>query len=186
MYMFSIDKIIFRKLEERDLQLLHDWLNTDFIMKWYGKKTCSYDEIFKKYIPRIKGEEPTGSFFIVYENKNIGYIQTYMLKDYPEYNKYVEADEFTAGLDLFIGEKDFLHKGFGKSIIIKFLNEVVFVLNNAESCVLGPEPKNTVAIRAYEKVGFKYLRTIRVPDEDEPEYLMQIYKCDINAGSMAT
>lgn len=177
--MLETYKISFRKLEEKDLQMMYKWLNADFVIEWFGKGGCSFDEVSEKYLPSIKGEEPTFPFVIVYNNKDIGYIQTYMIEDYPEYSQYVEADERAAGMDLFIGENEFIHRGLGKYILNKFLNEFVFVLNDAVSCIIGPEPKNKVAIGVYRKAGFKYLKTIQVPDEDEPEYLMRLDKNEL-------
>jgi RimJ/RimL family protein N-acetyltransferase len=40
--------------------------------------------------------------------------------------------------------------------------------------VIGPEPKNAAAIRAYEKSGFRFFKSIQVPGEPEPEYLMKL------------
>jgi len=127
-------------------------------------------------MPRVKGEDPTHSFITVYKGTDIGYIQTYLVGDYLEYSQLVNVDEKAAGVDLFIGEKEFIHIGLGKQILKKFLKDYVFPLTGAECCIIGPEPKNRVAVRAYEKAGFKYLKTIQVPGEDEPEYLMRIAK----------
>ncbi|MBI4642138.1 MAG: GNAT family N-acetyltransferase [Candidatus Tectomicrobia bacterium] len=80
---------------------------------------------------------------------------------------------------MFIGEADYIHKGLGSSILRTFLREIVFATSDAVSCIIGPEPKNKVAIRAYEKAGFSYLKTIQIPDEEEPEYLMRIERADI-------
>ena len=177
--MIDLQKINFRKLPLSDLDLMLKWLNIDFVQKWYGKKEYSYEEILKKYGSRVEGREPVTPFLIYYADTPIGYIQTYRISDYPKYNKYVEADEFTAGVDLFIGEKDFIHKGFGTAATKKFLKEIVFSDESIKSCVLGPEPKNKAAIRSYEKVGFKYFKTITMPDEPEPEYLMRIHREEI-------
>lgn len=177
--MTASNEISFRTLEEKDLSLMYRWLNTDFVIEWFGKGGSSFEEVVNKYLPRIKGEQPTYSFIIVCDNNEIGYIQMYMIADYPEYSQWVNIDEQAAGIDIFIGERDFIHKGLGKQILIKFLREYVFHLNNAESCIIGPEPKNDAAIRAYEKSGFKYLKTIQVLGEAEPEYLMRIYKSEL-------
>lgn len=174
--MILINNISFRRLKETDLKLLHKWLNTNFVTEWYNKGGSSYENIVNKYLPKIKGEQPTHSFVIVCDNKDIGYIQTYRLDDYPEYSGYVNTDEPAAGLDLFIGEMDYIHKGLGKQILYKFLTDYVFLINVVDCCIIGPEPKNEIAIKAYEKVGFRYYKTIQLPDEDEPEYLMRIYK----------
>jgi len=176
--MSAICEITFRKLEEADLQIMYKWLNTDFVIEWFGKSS-SFDEVVRRYLPRIKGEQPTFPFVIECNNRGIGYIQTYMIEDYPEYSKYVNTDEHAAGMDLFIGEQEFIHKGLAKNILTKFLREYVFLLNDAVCCIIGPEPQNKTAIRAYEKAGFKYLKTIQVPDEDEPEYLMRLYKNEL-------
>lgn len=46
--------------------------------------------------------------------------------------------------------------------------------HDMKACVIGPEPKNTAAIRVYEKAGFRFFKTIQVPTEPEPEYLMKL------------
>ena len=79
-------------------------------------------------------------------------------------------------MDLFIGEKEFIHKGLGSIIINKFLKNYIFIEDRVNKCIIGPEPKNLSAIKAYSKAGFKYTKTIQIPDEDEPEYLMEILK----------
>ncbi len=173
------NNIVFRLLEEKDLKLLHRWLNTDHVNEWYNKGGSTYDDVVKKYLPRINGNQPTHSFIIVCDDIEIGYIQTYRIDYYPEYSKYVKAEDPAAGLDLFIGDKNFIHKGLGKQILQKFLMDYVFTLNEVNCCIIGPEPLNMIAIRAYEKVGFVYYKLIQVPDEDEPEYLMRIYQNDL-------
>jgi len=179
--MSTMNDISFRKLEEKDLKLMHKWLNTEFVKEWYYTESSyeSFEEVSKRYLPYIDCKKTTYPFLIVYNGKDIGYIQTYMIKDYPDYGKYVDSDEDAAGMDLFIGEQDYIHKGLGKYILTKFLHDYVFTLNDSSCCIIGPEPKNKAAIKAYEKAGFKYLKTIQVPDEEEPEYLMRLYKKDL-------
>lgn len=174
--MLEANRIGFRNLRIDDLHFMHKWLNTDFVIQWYEKRHVLLSDIENKYIPRIRGEKPVRCFLILYEDEPIGYIQTYKLSDFPDYMEQVGIDEDSSGLDLFIGEADYIHKGLGKHIIIKFLEEKVFGLTDSVSCIIGPEPKNTAAIRAYEKVGFIYVKTIHIPNENEPEYIMRIGK----------
>jgi RimJ/RimL family protein N-acetyltransferase len=56
----------------------------------------------------------------------------------------------------------------GERICFEELKESV------ERCIVDPEPKNLIAIKAYENAGFRYLKTIQIPEEEEPEYLMEI------------
>lgn len=116
---------------------------------------------------------------LFYNLKPLGYIQTYKIWDFPEYNKFAQADEFTNGIDLFIGEEDYLHKGIGAKIISTFLKTIVYKNNKINKCIIGPDPKNIVAIRAYEKAGFEYEKTINTGDEIE--YLMINYKDKITS-----
>ena len=116
------------------------------------------------------GEDPTDCFVIVEDGRDIGYIQSYVIADHPEYAELVDVEERAAGIDLFIGEPDRVHRGLGPPLLRQFLQDVVFAKYDVESCIIGPSVKNTSAIRAYEKAGFSYFKTINVPDEDDPEY----------------
>ena len=171
---FSEEKISFRPLAVADLPRLHKWLLSPHVESYgEGKQTLADTE--KKYIPRINGKSKISCFQILYDDMPIGQIQMYKINDYPEYKQSLQINENAAGVDLFIGEKKFQHKGLGKFIIRKFLREFVFTQSDVESCILGPNPKNTSAIKAYEKAGFTYLKTIVNP-EGEDEYLMHYPK----------
>jgi aminoglycoside 6'-N-acetyltransferase len=152
---------------------MHRWLNTGEVKRWYNE-AWSLGEVVEKYGRRVRGETPTHSFVIMYGDLPIGYIQTYRIRDYPEYADAVQVQEDAAGIDLFIGEKDYVHRGLGRWILTRFMDAYVWRLTGASVCVIGPEPANRAAIRAYEKAGFRYLKTAPVPGEDQPERLMII------------
>ena len=166
--------IAFRPLTRDDFPLLQRWLNTPHVLQWWDKPGPSLAEVEEKYLPRIEGTDPTQSFVVEHAARPIGYIQLYLIEDYPDYSQYVGLDERAAGIDVFIGEFDFIHRGLGPALLKQFLREVVFDRPDVASCVIGPAISNTIAIRAYEKAGFVYFKTAVIPDEDEPEYLMRI------------
>lgn len=168
--------ISFKSLYESDFPLIHKWLNIDFVTKWYEKRKFTYDDVERKYGNYLKPEVPTQSFIIEYDTKPIGYVQTYRIYDYPAYAACIEMDEKTAGMDLFIGEKDFIGKGLGRDIVQKFLKDIVFRKETIDKVIVGLEPDNKAAIRVYEKAGFKYLKTVQIEGEKEPEYIMVIRK----------
>lgn len=173
-----MDKIQFRSLEVKDISQLHAWLNTDFVIEWYGKKSMTIDDVKEHYTPYIMGKKPTQAYISMINDIDVGYIQTYFICDYPDYNEYVNTDDHAAGVDLFIGHKDYIHKGYGTFIMKEFLRNHVFTNSVVDKCIIGPEPKNLVAIKMYEKSGFKWYKNIQIPDEDEPEYLMLLLKKD--------
>ena len=180
--MIDLGKITFRKLQISDLELMHKWLNAPHVSKWYGKHLRTYRQVLQKYEPRIKGEVRAHPFLMIHAGTPIGYLQTYRISDHPEYNTHVGAEEDPAGVDLFIGEADYLDRGFGTAILRMFVQEVIFSDDSFSHCVIGPDPGNLAAIRCYEKVGFQYFKTIHIPGEPQGEYLMRISREEAGKG----
>ncbi|MHB8646231.1 MAG: GNAT family N-acetyltransferase [Thermomicrobiales bacterium] len=173
----------FRRMTTDDLPLMHRWLQTPHVLEWWwGGVAPSYEAVAEKYGSRTRGEEPTDPYIILYRERPIGYIQTYMIRDYPEYAAVVESDEDAAGVDLFIGETEYLHKGLGSHILRAFLRAIVFGAGDTTSCIIGPSEANRIAIRAYEKAGFRFFKTIPSSNEPTPEYLMRLTRADILGG----
>lgn len=168
------DGVHFRRINRDDLPLLHRWLNQDFVNQWYNDGPATLAEIEETYLPYIEGTKPTLGFVIYLGERPIGYVQTYRMRDYPSYQEAIDYREEAAGVDIFIGEREFIHRGYGSTIIRQFIAEVVQPAFHLDKCVLGPEPENKAAIRAYEKAGFRHLRTGLNKDEGKLEYLMEL------------
>lgn len=165
---------LFVPLGEDHLTLVHEWLNRPAVNRWWDKRVMSFDVVAEEYRAMIDGTDPTRGFIAQLDGQPIGYVQTYRICDHPDYHRAVAVDVDAAGLDIFIGEDEARHQGLGCRIITQFLREVVFGTMPCTHCIIGPEPRNRSAIRAYGKAGFRYLKTIQVPGEPEPEYLMWI------------
>ncbi len=169
-------EITFRALTEDDLPLMQRWLAADHVAEWYPVEDVRkppLELVRSHYLPRIRGEDPTRAYLTLLGGRPVGYIQACLIDDYPEYASAVQLPPGTAGIDMFIGEVDAVHRGLGSPIIGRFLDEVVFGEMGAARACLGPEPDNRVAIRAYEKAGFRHLKTVEIPGGDpEHEYLM--------------
>lgn len=178
--MLTSGDISFRRLKTTDLSILHKWLNEPHVHEWYDKdKENTLEAITQRYGPKIKEEKPTDCYVVSYKDKPIGYIQTYMVNDWPEFGDYVGYDDQTASIDLFIGEPSFMNQGLGSLMLKKFLKDILFANPDITTCIIGPEPANKRGIRAYEKVGFKYRKTVQVGDEPDSTYLMEIKKQDL-------
>ena len=177
--------ISFRRLRTSDLGLMHRWLNAPHVRRWWYAEGTFYKEIEEHYLPGIGGRDPTDLFLILHGDEPIGFIQTYRISAEADeaYASLVGVDN-SAGVDLFIGEPGYLYQGLGSSVIHRFLSEHVFSYPEVEVCVIGPEPKNVAAIRAYEKAGFRYFKTIQVPGEPEPEYLMRLTRGQFEGGGL--
>lgn len=144
---------------------------------WLQGNEPSYEELFEKYSRRVLGEDPTTCYLFYLYDKPIGFIQSYLWKDYPDDAVYLgkEASE-SSSLDIFIGETKLRGLGLGPNIIRTFLEEILFQKNTADACLIVPATSNQRAIRAYEKAGFKRLREVESPKEPEPVTLMYITK----------
>jgi RimJ/RimL family protein N-acetyltransferase len=173
--------ISFRRLRHSEIPLIHRWLHTPHVARWWYEDVGTLEEVEERYSAYIEGRENVEAYLIFHEESPIGYMQTYSISIEEEYEKLVGV-EGAAGLDLFIGEEEFLHRGLGSKIIRCFIEEVVFPDERYEACVIGPEPRNKSAIRAYEKVGFRHFKTVRVPGEPKPEYLMKLTREEFFGG----
>lgn len=183
------DAITFRPLAAQDLPLMVGWLNTPHVREWWADDPRTLEEACAEYGPQLAGEDPTAGFIILLDAQPIGYIQTYRVADYPEHAAAMDVEEGAAGVDLFIGEEAHVHRGRGAPILRAFLHTVVFAQPGVTSCIIDPVVTNTIAIRAYEKAGFRHLKTVTVPGEEQPEYLMRITPdavSDVTRGSTQT
>jgi hypothetical protein len=62
-------------------------------------------------------------------------------------------------MDLFIGEPDYVGKGWGRLIIVRFLNEIAFpMFPEEEVCWILHDKMNKRAIRASRAAGFRCVR----------------------------
>ena len=170
------DSISFRPLQYSDLRLMHRWLNAPHVAHaWYGEDT-SWRAIEEYYLPRVEARETVEPYLILREGMPVGYIQAYPVSHDEVYAGLVRVED-SAGVDLFLREEKYVYRGLGSKVLRRFLAEVVFRDEGMQVCAIGPEPKNVAAIRAYEKVGFRFFKTIQVPGEPEPEYLMLWTTC---------
>lgn len=175
------DEITFRPLSVDDLPMMHRWLNRGPALTWYGHKPTTLDEVRSEYAPMLEGREPVLPFIVASDGRPIGYIQTYRTDDWPDYWGKADMPPGTAGIDLFIGEESHLYRGLGVRIVRQFLAEVVFAEPTAARCVIDPDPANHSAIRAYEKAGFTYVRTLLPPEHEDPAYLMILDRATFEA-----
>jgi len=147
--------LTFRPLALADLALMHGWFAQAHVAEWYRDEAeLSYEDIVAKYAPRIQGREPVLAFIIAYGNHPIGYIQVYMVRDYPDYKAYIDVDDGTAGVDLFIGDPAYIGRGLGGPMLARFLRAIVFAAADATGSLIDPDVANTRAIHSYEKAGY--------------------------------
>jgi RimJ/RimL family protein N-acetyltransferase len=180
----ATSKYTFTPLREHDLEQVRTWLLLPHVRAWYddvGTATYPEDAIAERRLA-ISGEDPTDHFLIRLDGRPIGDIQSYRVDDHPEYAAQIAIGRPAVGIDLFIGEVDLIGRGHGPALIRAFLRDVAFPRYGVDLCVIGPTRSNTAAIRAYEKAGFRFLKTYLEPEALEPEhYLMELGRAELDA-----
>ena len=67
--------VTLRLMNERDLPMLHDWLNRPHIVEWWGgeEERPTLDEVLEHYLPRVMAEESVTPFIAMLGQEPIGY-----------------------------------------------------------------------------------------------------------------
>jgi aminoglycoside 6'-N-acetyltransferase len=163
----------FRQMTVDDLRLMHEWLQRDHVRRWWSERE-SYEQVVEHYLPAIEGREPTDLYLILLDERPIGFIQTYLVSDHPEYADRVQVGKDVAGVDLLVGEEALTGKGIGSDALRAFVREVVFRQPTTIACVADPHVRNTQSIRVFEKAGFRILREFFDPSDGERHALMRL------------
>ena len=162
-------------MSEDDLPLARRWLLEPHVRRWWHDDPDEHDYpegTLRDWLAAIRGEDPTDMFVMEIDGRAIGMIQSYVVQDYPDYvNEVGELAERALSVDLFIGEPGLVGKGHGPGLLRTFLRQDL-ARRGLSYCVIGPARANVAAIRAYEKIGFRYLRDYREPDTTDPEHVL--------------
>lgn len=145
----------FKKITDEDLPILLQWFKEPHVQQWWPIPT--QDEVYAHFLKRIRSKDTFG-YLVLMDGVPIGYIQYYYID--PAEAKVgaylpVELPENTVGTDQFIGDPQFLHKGYGTQCIKAFIDYLLAIEPHITTIIVDPEPTNIAAIRCYEKVGFK-------------------------------
>jgi len=177
----------FSPMREADLELVRTWLLRPHVRRWYDDVPAETypDDTIADHRRAIRREDPTDYFLIELDGRPIGQIQSYRIDDHPGYAAQLALGRAAIGIDLFIGEADLIGRGHGPVLIQVFLRDVAFPRYGVDLCVIGPTTSNVSAIRAYEKAGFRFLKTYLEPDTREGEhYLMELTRAELDAGRL--
>ncbi len=150
----------FTKLKENHIPLLASWLQKPHIIPVWQEPE-DLETLTEKYLIKLP-QQSVYAYIIEHESKPIGYIQYYSATKVGN-GWWPNEPEGTYGIDLMIGEEDYINKGLGPKIITEFINEIR-LKENIKSIIIDPEPTNTRAIRAFEKAGFKKEAIIKTPN----------------------
>lgn len=154
--------IKFKPLENEDMPIFYKWVKTPHVAKWWQAGT--YEDFVENYNPKSKNQNYVFPFIIYINEKTIGYIQYYLADKVDDgwWMKYQGQPAGTVGMDIIIGDSNYIGKGFG-TMLVKIFIEKIFKETNASKIIIDPDKENFAAIHCYEKAGFKKVREIDTP-----------------------
>lgn len=167
---FQSGELALRKLQNypTDYAVLQRWLSDPRVLAFYEGRDQPYDlaRVMAKFNPvalSARGETPC---LIFHQGWAIGYLQFYPLRSAAERAEYGLSDETNLSLgddawalDLFIGQPELWARGLGTRLLDAFATWL-FAHIPAAALVVDPHAGNLRAIRAYEKAGFKRIKTL--------------------------
>jgi aminoglycoside 6'-N-acetyltransferase len=148
----------FRAVTPTDLPQLREWLWRGHVREWWGDPVHGLARIAEHIV-----DPAINPFMVECDDVPIGYIQSW--------DPHAEADHpcrdqplGTRGIDQFIGEPKLVGQGHGTAFIRLFVESLFKV--GAPRVITDPNPRNSRAIRAYAKAGFKEIdRRITISGE---------------------
>lgn len=130
----------FRRAVAADLPLLTEWLRAPHLTRW-----------FDNWVPEL--ERPDVRCWIVtLDEMPLGYIQDYRIGSFEDHHLAALGPD-ARGIDQFIGPETWLGQGHGPGFIRQHAQWLL--AGDAPAIGTDPDPDNSRAIRAYEKVGFR-------------------------------
>ena len=147
----------FRPVQREDLPLLHEWLQRPHVRRWWTDRE-TYDEVVARYLPAIEGSDPTDLHLALLDERPIGFLQTYLVADYPDHAATVGIEDGAAGVDLLLADAELTGRGIGSEMLRRYVEEIVFARPETLCCLADPEAENAASVRAFEKAGFRVVR----------------------------
>ncbi len=162
-------KLTFSQLNDSDFPLLLAWLESPHVKKWWDQEVVyTIDLVKEKFGRHIHGiaisnnlNKRTYAYTISLNKEKIGYVQAYNAHDFAEENG-LDLGAFygsICGVDLFIGNPKFLHRGIGEQILNQFEKQIL--APHFDWCLIDPEKDNVGAIKAFAKSGFKVCKQLQ-------------------------
>jgi hypothetical protein len=117
-------------------------------------------------------------FIIEQEGGPLGWIPWYLWSCYPQHAGQLGVEPASSGIDLAIGEPSMTGLGLGPTAIREFLRQVVFSNPETRGVVSDAAESNLRSLRAFEKAGFKVVRTVRITGERRWRHVVRLDRPD--------
>lgn len=142
--------------------MLHEWLQRPHVAEWWSP-TPTFEQVREEFTQlALPGHRDQG-YIALDGARQIGYIQSYVVKDCGDGWWEDEQDPGARGIDQFIADETMLGRGVGTEMVRAFV-ALLFGDPTVTRVQTDPDPGNARAIRAYKKAGFQAVRHVDTPD----------------------
>jgi aminoglycoside 6'-N-acetyltransferase len=165
--------VSFRPLERADFPLLVTWLALPHVAPWWSDEP-TMTAVEASYGPTVDGADPTEGFIIDLEGRPVGFIQRYLLDDYPAWSVALGIER-AAGIDYMIGVPELTGVGLGPIIVDSFTVMTFERYRDIDRMGVAVQQANHRSWRALEKAGYERVFEGRIesddPSDDGPSYV---------------
>jgi aminoglycoside 6'-N-acetyltransferase len=149
--------ITFRPLSAGDLPKVAEWLAAPHVKEWWPEPH-DLASVESRFLPMVRGIDPTEGFIILHDGTPIGYIQRYRLADEPDWRRAVEVAVGVlegVGIDYLIGDAARVGRGLGTEAIGRFVSELWERSEDIAVVVVAVQQLNLASWHALERAGFE-------------------------------
>jgi ribosomal protein S18 acetylase RimI-like enzyme len=154
-----------RPFEDADIPLMTEWLNKEYIRKWYSDPADWLHEL------HARGGEFSflHHFIVLHDGEAIGFCQYYDCADANHMEDWYEVTTRgeTYTIDYLIGDERYLGHGYGKEIV-RMMTEIIANLGGRE-IIVDPELDNLLSCGVLKANGYVY-------DEDMKYFVKRFSK----------
>ena len=145
--------ITLREINDSDIALLTEWLNKDYILKWYENPADWLNEVNGR-----NGEFRWIHHFIAMaEDTPVGFCQYYDCYDANDMETWYDVTKRgdTFSIDYLIGDERYLGKGYGKATVQR-LTETIWEKEQATQIIVQPDADNHASNHVLTANGYVY------------------------------
>ena len=137
--------LLLRPIRASDIPNVFRWRHDPEVAQWWGSAPESEVAPAREYLePDI---QPCWRFIIVEDGRDVGIVQYH--------HPYADTDDdWSAGIDIYIGERDARDRGLGTEAVRTMLDYLCEV-RRVHRVTIDPDVRNARAIHAYQKAGFR-------------------------------
>jgi len=160
----------FKPVDTSQRSLVVSWLQQPHVAKWfYGK---GLENTIRGLDAFLKGT-PFFNYWLVFDQKHPFslLITSRVDKERDVLAKWCSPDAETITLDMFIGDGNYLGKGYAALVIQEFLPKQ---FPDVDEVLTDPEASNSRAIHVYKKAGFVILGEFIPSHSPNVHYMMRL------------